>query len=86
MKDCEAALQRIYEYLDGELDPADMDDIRHHIEVCESCYPEVKVAADLREALHRAARGQPCCPDGLRDRVARMIDQERARSEAGPGR
>lgn len=84
MTDCHDALRKVYEYLDGDLDPADADEMRRHLELCEACYPEVKLAAELRDALQRAARGQPCCPDGLRDRVARMIDQERARPHDAP--
>ncbi len=77
---CQEALQRIYEYLDGELPPRVTDEVRRHIEICEGCYPEVKLTSELREALQRAARGQPCCPDDLRDRVAAMLRQEAART------
>jgi anti-sigma factor (TIGR02949 family) len=73
---CHEALQRLHEYLDGELAAGDIPEVQRHIDICDGCYPEARITAQLREALKRAARGQPCCPDGLRDRVATMIRDE----------
>lgn len=36
---CEEALERVYEYLDGELDAEWMERVREHVEVCKRCYP-----------------------------------------------
>jgi len=36
---CEEAVQRVYEYLDGELDAQWTDRVREHIQVCRRCYP-----------------------------------------------
>jgi len=38
--DCATALQRLYEFLDGELDHATQDDIREHLEECGPCLRE----------------------------------------------
>lgn len=73
---CQEALQRLYEYLDGELTPASAQEVRHHIEVCEACYPGVRFTTEFRDALHRAARGQPVCPDALRKKIAGLLEQE----------
>jgi anti-sigma factor (TIGR02949 family) len=77
---CQEALQRLYEYLDGELAAEDTEEVRHHVEICARCYPEVRMTSELKEALERARQGQPCCPDGLRDRVARLLRDEDARA------
>ncbi|HUG40107.1 MAG TPA: zf-HC2 domain-containing protein [Longimicrobiales bacterium] len=73
---CQQALQRLYEYLDGELTPETTEEVRRHIELCAGCYPEVKTATEFRDALQRAARGQPLCPDSLRRKVAEMLREE----------
>lgn len=73
---CEEVLQRLFEFLDGELTPESTREVRHHIELCEACYPDVKFTTEFRDALHRAAQGQPVCPDSLRKKVARMIREE----------
>ena len=75
---CQEALARLYEYLDGELKPRSADEVRQHIEVCEACYPEVRFTTEFRDALHRAGQGQPVCPDELRRRIGELLRQEQA--------
>lgn len=36
---CEQAIERVYEFLDGELDPDWTERVREHLEVCRRCYP-----------------------------------------------
>lgn len=74
--DCQEALRRLYEYLDDELTPETTAEVRRHIELCAACYPEVKSATEFRDALQRAARGQPLCPESLRRRIAEMLEAE----------
>lgn len=73
---CREALERLYEYLDGELEPESADEVRRHVEVCEACYPEVKFTTEFRDALHRAAQGQAPCPDRLRKKVEELLIDE----------
>ena len=77
---CQEALQRLYEYLDGELTPETTREVRRHIELCAACYPEVRTVTEFRDALHRAAEGQPLCPDSLRRKVAAMLEDEGLRA------
>ena len=74
---CKEALERLYEYLDGELTPGSAEEVRRHVEVCDACYPEVKFTTEFRDALHRAARGQPASPDGLRQKIGQLLENER---------
>jgi anti-sigma factor (TIGR02949 family) len=74
---CREALERLYEYLDGELTPESADEVRRHVQVCDACYPQVKFTTEFRDALHRAAQGQPVCPDALRLKVGRLLMGER---------
>ena len=39
MISCEQAVERVYEFLDGELDAELTERVREHIEVCKRCYP-----------------------------------------------
>ncbi|MFO7893347.1 MAG: zf-HC2 domain-containing protein [Longimicrobiales bacterium] len=74
---CKEALERLYEYLDGELEPESAEEVQRHVEVCDACYPEVKFTTEFRDALQRAAHGQPTVPDGLREKVGQLLDAER---------
>lgn len=77
---CQETLERLYEYLDGELAAGSTAEIRRHIELCGECYPEVRQTTEFRDALHRAARGQPVCPQSLRRKVAQLLKKERGES------
>jgi anti-sigma factor (TIGR02949 family) len=35
--DCQEALERLYDYIDGELTPARAEEIKRHLEHCEPC-------------------------------------------------
>ncbi len=74
---CQDALERLYEYLDGELTPESAEQVQRHIEVCDACYPDVKFTTEFRDAIQRAAHGQPTVPDRLRAKVARLLEAER---------
>lgn len=37
--ECREALEKVYEYLDGELDPETQERIHRHVEICQRCYP-----------------------------------------------
>jgi anti-sigma factor (TIGR02949 family) len=39
MISCQDAVEKVYEYLDGELEVDWNDKVREHIEVCKRCYP-----------------------------------------------
>lgn len=73
---CQEALERLYEYLDGELTPESAEQVRRHVEICDACYPEVKFTTEFRDALHRAAHGQPASPDSLRQKVGELLEKE----------
>lgn len=36
---CQEAAERVYEYLDGELDATSADEVREHVRVCQRCWP-----------------------------------------------
>lgn len=73
---CREALERLYEYLDGELTPESADEVRRHVEVCERCFPELQLQTRFRDAVRRAAAGQPPCPDELRRKVGALLREE----------
>jgi len=71
---CHEALQRIYEYLDGELTPQTAEEVRRHIDICERCFPKARFTAEFRDAVQRAGRGQPPCPESLKRRILEILE------------
>jgi mycothiol system anti-sigma-R factor len=70
---CRQALERVYEYLDGELPPADAALIKQHFERCQACYPVLKYCKSFQEALERASSCQCCAPDELRSKIKELL-------------
>ena len=67
--DCRTAVQQLWDYLDEELTPERMDDVRRHLERCGSCLPHHDYARVFLAALSSAREGDARAPETLRRRV-----------------
>ena len=56
MLDCESVMRQLWDYLDAELTPERMEEIRMHIEMCKRCYPQYQFERSFLDAV--AARGR----------------------------
>ena len=77
MMQCEEALEALFEYLDGELDPADSARVEEHLEICKRCYPRAEFERSFLEALERARGGEKASED-LQARVLAALDSGHA--------
>ncbi len=77
--DCRDALDRLYEYIDGEVDASDHDVIAHHLEECSPCLAEF----DL-EVLVKVVVARSCCDHAPAALRARVISEIAARLKAEP--
>jgi anti-sigma factor (TIGR02949 family) len=68
MISCKEALRFLSEFLDGELEDAPKAQVEAHFEVCQRCYPHLKLESSFRAALQRACGG-PCAPPELKSRL-----------------
>lgn len=69
--DCEAALARLFEYIDQELSPDYSHEMDEHLSRCRSCYSRLEFEQRLRGYLRKAA--QERAPDELRNKVYALI-------------
>jgi mycothiol system anti-sigma-R factor len=69
---CEQVLERMYEFLDNELDNATGDAIRHHLAACEPCLDRFDVEQALR-ALVRQRCGGDVAPTHLRQKIVTQL-------------
>lgn len=74
MISCQDALERIYEYLDGELEHAPEEEVRAHFEACRRCFPHLKLEESLRAAVKRACCGQEAPPE-LREHLMELLSR-----------
>jgi anti-sigma factor (TIGR02949 family) len=73
---CQEAAERIFEWLDGELDPEMNDRVGAHLRECARCYPFLRFEEAFREAVRRAgARTEPT-PESLEARVLGSLHDE----------
>ena len=77
---CTEVLDRVYGYLDGELDGADCAQIRQHLDECGPCLREYGLEEVVKKLVHKHC-GCDLVPGDLRARVITRIRQVRVELE-----
>ena len=70
--ECEQVLERIYEFLDHELDTASDDAVRAHLLGCEPCLEQFDLEQSVKSLVHRHC-GSEVAPSSLRLKVMEQI-------------
>ena len=70
--ECWHTLNRVYEFLDHELDDASGDQIREHLAACEPCLEPVDGEQAVKSLVSRCGGGD-VAPDHLRAKVMMQI-------------
>jgi mycothiol system anti-sigma-R factor len=73
--DCAQALARVYEYLDGEMSPAAMAQMREHLDDCAPCLQQYDLDVALKALVRRSCRES--APADLRERIMVKITEIR---------
>lgn len=81
---CEEALERLWDFLDGEMEPANELAVRQHLEVCSRCYPRYDFQRAYFELLRRV-RSRDSVPGKLRRRLFERILEEDVAAPDGNG-
>jgi mycothiol system anti-sigma-R factor len=74
--DCEYVLERVYVFLDHELDEASGDLIRQHLAACEPCLERFDVELAFKSLVARRCGGE-AAPQQLRDKIVNRLSQGR---------
>ncbi|HEV2282896.1 MAG TPA: mycothiol system anti-sigma-R factor [bacterium] len=69
---CQECLDRLWPYIDGELDIASSDELRHHLAQCRQCFSEAELERRLKEMMRRACSGEHA-PVRLRERLTKIL-------------
>ena len=78
--DCSEVLDRVFEYLDNEMDSLDCAKIKQHLEECGPCLREYNLDVALKALIRRSCACEPA-PDTLRLRVLTRITEVRLETE-----
>jgi mycothiol system anti-sigma-R factor len=79
--DCSEVLDRVFAYLDNELDTLDCEKIKQHLEECGPCLREYHLDQALKALIRRSCACEPA-PETLRLRVLTQITQVRLEIES----
>ncbi|CAA9306081.1 MAG: hypothetical protein AVDCRST_MAG40-678 [uncultured Gemmatimonadaceae bacterium] len=73
--DCESAVRRLWDYLDGRLPPVAHDEVEAHLATCALCPPHFSFARRMQAALTGSAALPAAEADEarLRERVRRAL-------------
>jgi mycothiol system anti-sigma-R factor len=72
--DCSEVLERVWLYLDGEIEDADVHEIREHLDECAPCLRQYGLDQAVKVLVARSCGGDPA-PEGLRSRVVARLQQ-----------
>lgn len=70
--DCEAALRRLFDFLDAELHPESQQEIERHLEHCRSCFSRFEFEKRLK--AHIGGLGSEPVPADLQQRIRKVLD------------
>lgn len=70
---CEEVVQRLFPYLDRELDDTTNAEIEHHLDSCRGCYSRAEFERKLKAKV--AETGQSEAPERLRKRLKGLIER-----------
>ncbi len=74
--DCNDVLDRVYDYLDGELDEEWCKDIQQHLDECAPCLEQFGLDKVVKQLVARHCGCDPV-PEDLRAKVKARIEQVR---------
>ncbi len=69
---CEEVIERLFAYLDSELDSSTQAEIDRHLRRCHDCFSRKEFERRLREKV--AASGTEKAPDRLKRRVESLLN------------
>lgn len=72
--ECAEALEKVFLFLDNEMDEEDADKIRHHLDECEPCLEKYDLEVMVRSLVARSCACEPA-PSELRQKVLTRIRQ-----------
>lgn len=82
--DCRDVLDRVYTYLDDELEEVDCSEIRQHLDECGPCLREFGLEQAVKQLVHRCC-AKDTAPDELRVKVMARIAEVRSEGEPASG-
>ena len=78
--DCSEVIEKVYLYLDGEIDDTARSKVREHLDECAPCLRQYGLEQDVKALVARCCGGDTA-PDGLKERL--LVRLQEVRVELG---
>jgi len=73
---CEHVLERLWDFLDGELSPEDEAAVKKHLDICNRCYPQYDFQRAYFEYARRIRDREHAPPTMRRRLFEKILEQE----------
>ena len=70
---CLGAIEALYAWLDGELDPSEITGFEQHLGHCRSCYSRAEMEKALTGRIRKAAGSK--APERLKSRLQKLLKE-----------
>jgi len=70
---CKESLQKIYEFMDGQLEKTPFSNIEKHLDNCRGCWDRFEFEKRLKEMLQKSCK--MTCSDKLRARIQSLLEK-----------
>ncbi|GAA0926338.1 mycothiol system anti-sigma-R factor [Kribbella koreensis] len=74
--DCSEILERVYVFIDNELEGASTEEIQQHLDECGPCLDQYDIERCVKKLVHRSC-GDDQAPDALRQKILLRLTQIR---------
>jgi mycothiol system anti-sigma-R factor len=74
--DCSEIIEKVYLYLDGEIDDDARATVREHLDECAPCLRKFGLEQDVKALVARCCGGE-VAPEGVRERLVMKLQQVR---------
>jgi mycothiol system anti-sigma-R factor len=71
---CRESLQKIYEFLDGEMEKLPMGEIEKHLDNCRGCWDRFEFEKQLKALIQKSCCKE-ACSDTLRQRIESILEK-----------
>jgi anti-sigma factor (TIGR02949 family) len=72
MINCTDAVQRLWDYVEKDLDSQEQASMEDHLALCRRCCGEVEFAEEIRDLMKEASK--PRIPDEVSERLSEYLD------------
>jgi anti-sigma factor (TIGR02949 family) len=70
---CEEVIEKLFEFIDRELDESARREVEQHLETCRGCFSRAEFERRLRARVAQAAEER--APERLRQRIRLLMDR-----------